>query len=68
MIKKSKMPFKCINCGGMKYIGETYHAFSTWYVDVTCLICAHSRDIEVTRLNFIINALNKAYFAKKEST
>lgn len=60
MIIKNKVPFKCKHCGGMKYVGDLYHAFGSWYVDVTCLVCADSKDIEVSKLNWLIKALNKA--------
>jgi hypothetical protein len=59
MIIKTKVPLKCINCGGLKYIGEPYHAFGHWFVDVTCLICAHSRDAEVNDLKSFLSKLEK---------
>lgn len=64
MIYKSPVPLKCFYCKGMKYIGEPYHAFSQWFVDITCLVCAHSRDIEVIRLEKFLKSLEKASFKK----
>jgi hypothetical protein len=65
MILKSPVPLRCVKCKGMKYIGEPYHAFSKWFVDVTCLVCSHSRDIEVNRLENILKKIHKAYRIKK---
>ena len=42
--------FKCVKCGGRKYIGDEYYAMSKWFVDVTCIKCSHSKDIEVLEL------------------
>jgi hypothetical protein len=62
---KSNVPLKCARCKGMKYIGQPYHAFSVWYVDVTCLICAHSKDIEVSELKTLLKKLEQ-YVVKKD--
>lgn len=51
--------FKCKRCGGLKFIGEEYYAFGIYYVDVTCVKCADSKDIEVSELNRLINKLSK---------
>lgn len=51
---------KCFRCGGMKYVGDPYYAFGVYYVDVTCLSCSHSKDIEVERLNKFLTALRNA--------
>lgn len=51
--------FKCKKCGGLKFIGEQYHAFGTYYVDVTCVKCADSKDIEVSVLRELISKLSK---------
>ncbi len=50
--------FKCKKCGGFKFIGEEYYAFGAYYVDVTCIKCADSKDIEVSELNKILSQLN----------
>lgn len=50
--------FKCKKCGGLKFIGEEYYAFGIYYVDVTCIKCADSKDIEVSELNRLINKLS----------
>lgn len=55
---------KCKKCGGPKFIGDQYYAFGTYYVDVTCVICAHSKDIEVSELNKL---LKKLYGYDKET-
>jgi len=51
--------FKCKRCGGLKFIGEEYYAFGIYYVDVTCVKCADSKDIEVSELNRLIDKLSK---------
>jgi len=51
---------KCKRCGGLKYIGEEYHALDRYWVDVTCLQCAHSKDIETTKLYDLLVKLKKA--------
>jgi hypothetical protein len=65
MVFKSPVPLRCIKCGGMKYIGEPYHAFGEWHVDVTCLVCAHSRDIEMKRLKSFLESL-KGHSVKRK--
>lgn len=49
--------FRCSHCGGMKYVGDTYFAMNNYWVDVTCIKCAHSVDIEVGRLNKLLITL-----------
>lgn len=43
----------------MKYIGEEYHSLGELWVDVTCIQCAHSVDIEVNRLNAFIEKIER---------
>jgi len=47
---KTYLVFKCRYCGGYKYIGDEYYCMSKWYVDITCINCSHSKDIEVEEL------------------
>lgn len=49
---------KCKKCGGPKFIGDEYYAFGTYYVDVTCVVCSHSKDIEVNKLNKLLEELS----------
>lgn len=58
-----KYPFvrlKCKNCGGLKYIGDEYYAMGVYWVDVTCIACSHSKDIEVTKLYKFLYKLKMA--------
>jgi hypothetical protein len=48
---------KCSNCGGLKFIGDQYYAYGKYYVDVTCVICADSKDIEVPRMQRFLKLL-----------
>lgn len=50
---------KCSLCKGPKFIGEPYYANGTYYVDVTCVICADSKDIEMDKLNKFLEKLNQ---------
>lgn len=52
--------FKCKKCGGMKYIGDEYHALDRLWVDITCIQCSHSVDIEVSKLIEFLNKIQKA--------
>lgn len=49
---------KCTRCGGPKFIGDPYYSFGHYYVDVTCVMCSDSKDIEVNRLNEFLIKLN----------
>jgi transcription elongation factor Elf1 len=49
--------FRCSNCGSMKYVGDPYFAMQRYWVDVTCIKCAHSVDIEITKLNRLLSKL-----------
>jgi DNA-directed RNA polymerase subunit N (RpoN/RPB10) len=57
---KSKVPLKCSSCGGAKYIDDPFLIHDTWFVDVVCLSCGHSKDIEVERLREVLSSLEKA--------
>jgi hypothetical protein len=50
---------KCSLCGGIKFIGDPYYANGTYYVDVTCVICSHSKDIELEKLNDFLSKLKQ---------
>lgn len=50
---------KCARCGGPKFVGEPYYAHGIYYVDVTCVICSDSKDIEVDKLNALLEKLNQ---------
>ena len=47
---KSKVPLKCSSCGGAKYIDDPYLIHDTWFVDVVCIKCGRSKDIEAEKL------------------
>lgn len=53
------MPLRCKNCSGLKYLGEPYHAFGLWFVDITCLTCGHSKDIAVDDLRNLLKRLEQ---------
>jgi hypothetical protein len=57
---KSKVPLKCSSCGGAKYIDDPYLIHDTWFVDVVCIKCGRSKDIEVDRLRKVLEELEKA--------
>lgn len=50
---------KCAKCGGIKFVGEEYYAYGTYYVDVTCVICSDTKDIKVEDLNRFLEKLTK---------
>jgi hypothetical protein len=55
----SKLRLKCAKCGGPKFIGDEYYALGTYYVDVTCVVCADSVDISVEKLNKFLDTLER---------
>ena len=57
---KSKVPLKCSSCGGAKYIDDPYLIHDTWFVDVVCIKCGRSKDIEVDRLRKVLSELERA--------
>lgn len=57
----------CKNCGGTKFIGDPYYAYGTYYVDVTCVVCADSKDIELEKLEAFIGVLEKGTNARKKA-
>ena len=38
--------FRCSKCGGLKMIGSQYYAMQRNWIDVTCVNCSDSKDIE----------------------
>lgn len=50
--------FSCKKCGGQKFVGEEYYALGTYYVDITCVICGDSKDIEFEKLKMLLKKLN----------
>jgi hypothetical protein len=48
---------KCSKCGGFKYVGTQYYAMKKNWVDVTCVVCSDTKDIEVKKLNLVLKAL-----------
>jgi hypothetical protein len=47
----------CQPCGSRLFVGQQYYAFQKNYIDVTCTKCAHSIDVEVRKLNKILDYL-----------
>jgi hypothetical protein len=50
---------KCATCGGPKFVGNPYYSNGTYYVDVTCVICSHTKDIELDKLNKFLEKLKQ---------
>jgi hypothetical protein len=59
MINFPSVNWKCNKCGGSKYIGEQYYSNEELWVDVTCIQCSHSVDIEVSKLEKFIEQTKK---------
>lgn len=49
--------FYCRDCRGRMFTGQQYYAFQKNYIDLTCVKCASSVDIEVKKLNKILDRL-----------
>lgn len=49
--------FYCQHCSGRMFVGSQYYAFQKNYVDLTCIICSRSVDVEVKKLNKTLNRL-----------
>lgn len=56
-IKQPK--FKCAKCGGPKFVGHPYYAHGTYYVDITCIVCSDSKDIDVEKLKKFIDKMEQ---------
>ena len=50
---------QCSKCGRQKFIGADYYANGTYYVDVTCVVCGDTKDIEVAKLEAFLETLNQ---------
>jgi transcription elongation factor Elf1 len=50
---------QCAKCGQQKFIGASYYANGEYYVDVTCVACGDTKDIEVKKLEEFIRRLSK---------
>lgn len=57
MIVKLLKNFRCSKCGGIKMVGSQYYAMQRNWVDVTCVNCSDSRDVEVKKLNNVLKKL-----------
>lgn len=49
--------FYCKRCGGKVFTGSQYYAFQKNYIDLTCINCSESVDVEVKKINTILNYL-----------
>jgi len=49
--------FRCSKCGGFKMVGTQYYAMQRNWVDITCINCSDSKDIEVKELNILLRKL-----------
>ena len=47
----------CRNCTGRMFTGQQYYAFQKNYIDLTCIRCSVSVDVEVKKLNKILSYL-----------
>jgi hypothetical protein len=47
----------CRNCTGRMFTGQQYYAFQKNYIDLTCIRCSSSVDVEVKKLNKILRYL-----------
>jgi DNA-directed RNA polymerase subunit RPC12/RpoP len=47
----------CRNCTGRMFTGQQYYAFQKNYIDLTCIRCSASVDVEINKLNRILSYL-----------
>lgn len=52
---------KCSKCRGLKFIGDEYYAYGSYYVDVTCILCGDSKDIEVEKLKKFLHKVDPGF-------
>lgn len=57
---------QCSNCGQPKFIGATYYAHGTYYVDITCVACGDTRDIEVKKMEAFLNMIEQKKGVKND--
>jgi hypothetical protein len=57
VFKFSDAYMRCVKCGGIKCVGEEYYSLGKYWVDVTCIKCGHSADIQVDKLNKILEKI-----------
>jgi len=61
----------CQKCSGRVFIGNQYYAFQKNFIDLTCTRCSWSKDIEVKKLNWLLDKLGfnktKEYHDIKET-
>lgn len=48
----------CRNCTSRMFTGQQYYAFQKNYIDLTCIRCSVSIDVEVKKLNKILRYLS----------
>jgi hypothetical protein len=49
--------FYCRHCSGRMFTGQQYYAFQKNYIDLTCIKCSSSIDVEVRKLNKVLGVL-----------
>ena len=47
----------CQPCGSRLFVGQQYYAFQKNYIDLTCIKCSSSIDVEVRKLNKVLGVL-----------
>ena len=47
----------CKSCHSRMFTGQQYYAFQKNYIDLTCIKCANSIDVELKKLNYILKNL-----------
>ena len=52
--------FKCSKCGGPKFAGEEYWFAGEYYIDLTCAVCADSKDVKVSFLQDFVSKMNNS--------
>jgi len=57
--------FKCSKCGGPKFAGEEYWFAGEYYIDITCAICADTRDVKLSFLKDFVSKMNSGYKRQK---
>jgi hypothetical protein len=47
----------CRSCSGRMFTGQQYYAFQKNYIDITCVKCSTSIDVDLSKLNKILSYL-----------